>query len=202
MKLAYIIFDFDGVIADTNDVNFALAKALHPEITREDFIAHHDGNVYEEPRIPFTDATSVAYRAQYHAALSESHIARAHEPVVQLAERYALYVVSSSSEDAIRAVLEPSGLASKFARIMGYETHTSKIEKFSMLMREHGVTTDNAVFITDTLGDIREASKVGLTTIAETFGFHDRERLLIGQPHAIADSWDEVLHEIALLEGE
>lgn len=196
----HIIFDFDGVLADTGDVNFAIAKGLHPEITPEDFTAHHDGNVYESPRIPFTTETTTLYFAEYKNRLTHSHLAAAVDPVRHLAtEGRALHIISSSSEDAIRHVLALAEIEPLFVRVMGIETHPSKVEKFQILMREHGVTPDNAVFVTDTLGDIREAKKVGIRTIAETFGFHDRARLALGEPYAIADSWDGIVREIDTL---
>lgn len=199
MRCAHIIFDFDGVLADTGDVNFAISKELHPEITAEDFAAHHDGNVYESPRIPFNDVTRPQYFAEYTNRLDSSHLAAAVEPVRTLSNGRALYIISSTSEASIIQVLESAGVRPLFTRVMGFETHASKEEKFGILMREHGVTTNNSVFITDTLGDVREAKKVGIRTIAETFGFHDRARLALGEPYAIADSWDDIAREIDIL---
>ncbi len=84
------------------------------------------------------------------------------------------------------------GVLELFTKIMGFETHKSKVEKFKILMAEHGVTPENTIFITDTLGDIKEAHKVNIRTIAETFGFHTRERLALGTPFTIVDSWKEI----------
>ena len=89
-------------------------------------------------------------------------------------------------------MLEAAGVLGLFAQILGVETHESKVEKFKILMEHNGITSENAVFITDTLGDIIEARKVGIKTIAETFGFHDRERLAQGEPFTIVDSWEEI----------
>lgn len=49
----YLIFDFDGVIADTFELNKKFSRESGHEFTEEDFLAHHDGNVYENPRIQF-----------------------------------------------------------------------------------------------------------------------------------------------------
>lgn len=118
MRFRYIVFDFDGVLADTADINFSVSKNLHPEITRDDFIAHHDGNVYESPRIPFTPETTIRYYRDYQAALSESHLARAAGPVRTLAADYALYIISSTSEAAIHAVLKSARLDDAFVRVL------------------------------------------------------------------------------------
>ena len=193
-----IIFDFDGVIADTFDINWALSKEHDENATLEDFIAHHDGNVFEEPRIAFDPERVHLFYSEYMKRLMPSHIAQASEPLKRLGEKYALYIISSNAELAITNVLERSGLLQLFTKIMGEKTHKSKVEKFKLLMSQYNITPENTVFVTDTLGDIREAHKVGIRTIAETFGFHNRERLEQGEPFKIVDSWDEI--ELAIFE--
>ncbi len=49
----------------------------------------------------------------------------------------------------------------------------SKVEKFRMMEEKYGVRKNDMLFITDTLGDIREADKAGVPTIAVTWGAHD-----------------------------
>ena len=57
-----------------------------------------------------------------------------------------------------------------------------------MLFEKYDLKPDDCVFITDTLGDILEAKKVNVRSIAVTFGFHDQERLKRGEPlHLVSD---------------
>lgn len=198
-KLQHILFDFDGVIADTADINWALSQEHDKNATYEDFLAHHDGNVFEEPRINFEPEKRHLFHSEYRKRLTSSHIVRAALPLQRLGALYTLHIVSSTSEESIKRALEQSALLELFSRIMGQETHFSKVEKFKMLIQEEGVSPENAVFITDTLGDIKEAHKVGIKTIAETFGFHNRERLEAGEPYAIVDTWNEIEQTIELL---
>ncbi len=53
--LKAIIFDFDGVIGDTYNINHALSQEFDPSISEQDFQDHHNGNVFEEPRIHFQE---------------------------------------------------------------------------------------------------------------------------------------------------
>jgi phosphoglycolate phosphatase len=191
-KLEHIIFDFDGVIADTADINWALSQEHDKGATYEDFLAHHDGNVFEEPRIKFEPEKRHLFHSEYRNRLTPSHLKNAILPLKHLGALYKLHIVSSTSEESINIALEQSGLLELFSRVMGQETHFSKVEKFKMLMQGEGVTPENSIFITDTLGDIKEAHKVGIRTIGETFGFHNRERLEVGEPYAIVDSWEEI----------
>ena len=68
-----------------------------------------------------------------------------------------------------------------------------------MIRDKFNVVLEDAVFITDTLGDVKEAKKLNIKTIAETFGFHNRERLEQGDPYIIVDTWDEIEEEIQKL---
>lgn len=187
-----LIFDFDGVIADTHDINWALSQDHDETATYEDFLAHHDGNVFAEPKIKFKPESVHLFHSEYRQRLTKSHLEQAVDPLRRLGEKYSLYIISSTREVAIKEVLEHSSLLTLFARVMGEETHKSKVEKFKMLLQSEDINPENTLFITDTLGDIKEAHKVGVRTIAETFGFHDRERLQQGNPFTIVDSWDEI----------
>ena len=190
--LKNLIFDFDGVIADTHDINWFLSHEHDETATYEDFLAHHDGNVYAEPRIKFKPESSHLFFDEYRKRVTTSHLEKSIEPLKRLKEKYSLYIISSTSEPVIKEILEKSQILDIFVRILGQETHESKVEKFKMLMEDDVVTSENTVFVTDTLGDIKEAHKVGIKTIAETFGFHNRERLETGEPFKIVDSWEEI----------
>ena len=71
-----------------------------------------------------------------------------------------------------------------------------------MLRDNFQVKFDETVFITDTVGDIKEGNKVGVKVIAETFGFHPRERLEQEESYAVVDSWDEIEEKIRNLAAE
>ena len=191
-KLQHIIFDFDGVIADTADINWALSQEHDSEATYEDFLAHHDGNALLEPRIKFRPENRYLFHSEYRNRLKPSHLENAVLPLQRLGALYTLHIISSTSEESIKIALRQSGLLDLFSRIFGQETHFSKVEKFKILIHEEGVNEGNSVFVTDTLGDIKEAHVVGVKTIAETFGFHNRARLEIGEPYALVDSWEEI----------
>ncbi|MBM3232725.1 HAD family hydrolase [Candidatus Pacearchaeota archaeon] len=86
-----------------------------------------------------------------------------------------------------------------FSEILGFETHKSKEEKFRILFSKHNLKIDECIFVTDTLGDIFEASKVGLRTIAVDFGFHDKGRLKKGKPLMILSKFEDILPAIEKL---
>lgn len=61
-----------------------------------------------------------------------------------------------------------------------------------MLFNKHDFNNEDCIFITDTLGDILEANKVGVKSIAVDFGFHERERLEKGNPFKIISNFKDI----------
>ena len=53
------------------------------------------------------------------------------------------------------------------------------------------------IFITDTLGDIREAAQVAIPAIGVTWGFHPRARLEKGNPLVIVDTPKELYEKVS-----
>ncbi|MFK7937898.1 MAG: HAD family hydrolase [Roseovarius sp.] len=192
-----LIFDFDGVIADTRDALFAMFQDFVPDITPEDFAAHFDGNVYDSPRIKFTKDEAARLHDAYCERLTVEQLSRAVAPIRRLTTMHRLFIISSGDERGIARVLKGAGIHGCFQAVYGHNTHTSKVAKFKMIRDQFNLRFDNAVFVTDTLGDLHEAHAVSLTTIAETFGFHDRGRLEQGAPHMIVDTWEALETAIA-----
>jgi phosphoglycolate phosphatase len=48
-------------------------------------------------------------------------------------------------------------------------------------------------YIGDTVGDIKEARAAGVWTVAVTWGWHSRERLLAARPDFLVDTPEELL---------
>lgn len=196
-----VIFDFDGVIADTRDMLFDIFQTYAHGVTDEDFDAHFDGNVYETPRITFTRDAATRMHEDYCERLHVDLLHDAIDPIRRLQKDYRMFIISSGDERGINRVLEAAGIAETFVSVQGHNTDKSKVVKFKRVRDHYGVDLAKAVFVTDTLGDLREAQNVGVRAIAETFGFHDRARLQIGEPHVIVDTWGQLEAEIHRLHG-
>lgn len=188
-----LIFDFDGVIGDTFDMNWEITNFLHPEVEKIRFqIDHHLGNVFENPVVPFTKDSTEEFYKLYNNKLNLLHIKDSLPCLKKLSKKYNLYIVTSNCEHAIRRVLKDAGVDTYFKHILGQEAHASKVEKFKSLAKTDNLVLQDTYFITDTLGDLLEAEKVSLKSIAITFGYHPEEILNKGKSIATLHSWEEV----------
>ena len=194
-----IIFDFDGVIADTYNLYLELAREVGHDVSHEDFKAHHDGNVYEKPVIPFTKESQEIFFSKCFEKITDIKPFLSKGHIEDLSKGKELYILSSGKEYSIEKFLEHYDLKNYFSEILGQQFHKSKIEKFKYIFNKYKYTPDDVVFISDTLGDILEAHKVGVRTIAVDFGFHERERLERGKPHVIVSNFEELKAEIEKL---
>lgn len=192
MKKPHIMFDFDGVLADTFELTYRLVQTLQKNITKEQYIRHHIGNVYVEPIIPFSEEEMLHFVALYQQRISVLHLQHAVPSLRALSDLYTLHVVSSNCEQAISQVLEKAGVAECIEMVLGRAASRSKVDKFQYLAAQRRFDLSKSVYITDTVGDLREAKQVGLPTIAVTFGYHSYELLHEYQPTRIAHDWQSV----------
>lgn len=188
--MQHIISDFDGVIGDTATMNWTLVQTLHRDVKREAYlIDHHLGNVFEQPVVPFTPQTAARYYELYNERLARAHIERAVPHVHALGQDFRIHIVTSNCEHAIRRVLREAEIESAFGHVLGQEAHASKVEKFRTLLQELALAPTDTVYLTDTVGDLKEAAVVGIPTIAVTFGYHPRQLLEGYDPTAVANDW-------------
>ena len=116
--------------------------------------------------------------------------------IEKLSEKYRLIIISSTITGPIREYMEGHNATRYFTEIMGNDVHKSKVEKIKMVFDKYGVSADDCLFITDTLGDLLEAEKTGVEGIAVSWGFHDSETLQKGNPAALVNTPEELLAEI------
>ena len=114
-----------------------------------------------------------------------------------LKESYMLAIVSSTSKGGITYHLARNNLLQYFSDILGREIHHSKVEKMKMIFERHNVFSQNCIYITDTLGDMREAKEHEMATIGVSWGVHPRETLEQGIPFRIVEKPEELPDAIA-----
>jgi len=196
-KKKIALFDFDGVIADSYSVAFEVNKAVLPGLTEDVFRGFFDGNINDWGK----GAVSANEIQRIRKEFFEKYLPRIKEvkmfpgikeAITKLEKLYTLIVISSTITSPIREFMERYNMAEHFDEIMGNDVHTSKVEKAKMVFKKYGVGAPDCVFITDTLGDMREASLAGVRSIGVTWGFHKKDKLLKGNPFCIIEKPEDL----------
>lgn len=196
-----VMFDFDGVLVNTAEFWFKLHKTSNGEITWEEFEEMSHGNFIETQRARLKN-DSYAYPEDYeskyinalHTVFSVGDIL--HDTVLKLAEKYDLVIVSSASSVIISNFLEKENLLPCFKEVLGYDFHTSKVVKINYLLDKYKIGPEDTVFITETLGDVREANECNVKSIGVTWGLHKEHTLRLGNPEKIIENPIDLLGSV------
>ena len=193
-----IIFDFDGVIHNTFDFHMSRIERFSGEkLSKEEYKNAHDGNFHDSKTNTVLNKDWLLYAESVFHEMSNLKIDnKIFLELLKLKDVYSLFIISSGAEKNISGFLENNNALHLFKAVLGLEFHKSKQEKFKQILKKYNLKKNECVFVTDTLGDILEANKIGIKTIAVDFGFHDRQRLLKGKPLKIISNFNEILPTI------
>jgi phosphoglycolate phosphatase len=203
MRSSLFLFDFDGVLVDSLDlyaeaVTRCLERIGTPIVkNREEYLVLFDGNFYESMAARGVDLTAFAQAAReilpgidYDAMKPFAGLT----PVLDaLRKDHSLVVISSNGYRTIRAILTRFGFDPFFREIFGSDFHFSKKEKIDHALEKYEIPREQAFYIGDTVGDILEARAAGVRSVAVTWGWHDRERLVAVSPDFIVDTPEGLL---------
>ncbi len=173
----------DGVIFNSGSIATEYLKELFPLITKEQQQKLLDGNFYEElaklkllhPEKIETEEEKDARRLRYAENKLQAPIYKGmKELLTQLfADGYIITLNTSATAKNCIPLFEREDILHLFDFIATSETSKSKVEKFAIIKDTYKTDNENMLFITDTLGDVREAKVAGIPTIAVTWGAHD-----------------------------
>ncbi|MBI4122224.1 MAG: HAD family hydrolase [Parcubacteria group bacterium] len=198
-----LLFDVDGVIIDSFDLLYRNITALAKDktgfgIPRERYRALFKGNALQKvmhlagvqsvSEVP--DDIAAALFAGYNQAPVVLGIK---DVLLTLSGRYPMAVVTSTIRQVITEKFTQEGIQDLFSAYFGPEAAVKKDEKINQAMKQFGVTPEQTWFITDTSGDIKEAQKTAIHTVAVTWGFHDQPTLAEVNPDQIVSTPEGLL---------
>lgn len=198
-KKNYILFDFDGVIADSFLPAYKVHKTIHPHNTEENYRKLFEGNInhYNHSQDVHTDACrpEADWFEEYIPVMKKEvkPFPGMKDVVRRLAKEYTLIIISSTISMPIEEFLIEHNIRECFEWVMGNDVHPSKAEKIHMVFKKYNTTGSNCIFITDTLGDMRESYNSGVRAIGVTWGFNKTETLHRGNYYRLVNSPKEIL---------
>lgn len=191
-KEKIIIFDFDGVIADSFHVAFEVNRLARPALTEDRYQAMFNTNIndakHTDPVVNEIDFFT-EYGKRFQTLGIDSGVKKA---VIQLSKQFPLFIVSSTINSIISDYLTRHNIRNCFKDILGYNIEKSKIKKFNMLFEANGYLPEKAAFLTDTVGDIVEARESKINFIVGILGgYQNKQTLEAGQPDAMVENMSE-----------
>lgn len=187
-----ILFDFDGVLVNTLEFSYKIHKRKNPNFTWERFQSYSDGNFHDGytkavesgEHIPTDDFPKQYKDELVHITIHDI----LHDAVLSLATNYNIAIISSTTSNVIKDFITQENLNGCFTDVLGMDVHTSKVVKIKSIIEKYNILQNEAVLITDTLGDIKEANECGIPSIGVTWGLHDRKTLEKGNPVTIIEN--------------
>lgn len=208
-KSFLIIFDFDGVLADSLNV---FEKAMLEKLTelgysfvksKKDILDLFDKNVvhsliekgmtaeHMKDTWVHLNNTSAKQNIPLFDGISDM--------LCKLSKKCELSIISSNSSTLIKKVLNKNRVHSCFSKISGGESFADKATRIRESMLETGSNGTSTFYVGDTVGDIIEGNKAKVTTIGATWGWHDEKKLKKAAPHYIVHKPSELTKLITKL---
>ncbi len=186
-----VIFDFDGVIADSVDIKtraFAYLFKEYPQSVRDEVVKYHLENGGKSRYVKFkyyyenilkkeyTDETGEKLAAEFSEFVFEEvvrcpYIKGAIEFIENNHENYYFFIVSGTPDGEIKAIAEKRGISKYFKEVLG--TPAKKDEWVRYILHKYNLLPDETVFIGDAYDDYKGASENGCRFIGVNSGGHN-----------------------------
>lgn len=201
MHKKIVLFDFDGVIAHTLKYSFDIHKKVNSDFSWAEFQDMSEGNFFDGYKEKLQSGKHVHpeyFQEEYQEQLQALSIEKSMgEEIKKLSSSgYVLFVVSSTNTKYIREFLEKEKILSYFKDILGSDVHLSKVIKIQSILYSESILPNQCVFITDTVGDIKEAQKCKVSSIGVSWGLHSKEKLEKEGAYTVLVSPDELMKKI------
>lgn len=173
----------DGVLFDSIPFAEEFYLQSHPGMTSDMYKEIHAGNFHEEAHkySHLKKEETEEERIKRHAFYAEKKkTTPMFEGVKELLEDlhdslYILVINTNAFDRNCLPLMDSSNITNLFDCIYTAEVSKSKVEKFKIIENKYNVSKEEILFITDSLGDVREADMASIPTVAVTWGVHNKE---------------------------
>lgn len=206
----HIVFDFDGTLADSEEVCFQLlneigARHRYRQIDRNQLraikrLAYPDR--LRELGVPITHVPFLAIEArrEYRAKVASLRpFAGVREALLRLkADGFVLHVLSSNAVPSIRDFLVTHGM-DVFKTINCERNFFGKHIGLKRFLRTHGLRHDDVIYLADEVRDVEACRKIDLPIISVAWGFDPAESLRSANPDCTAHTPSEAVQMLVAM---
>lgn len=197
----YVVFDFDGTLADTLDEIKRIAKKEFG-LTEEDFDVIRDEGLWDlikSPTVSLRNITKLAFigiKSKMEDVSDIELFPDVLDVLKTLKKDYKLGIVSSNSEDIIARTLKKNGVDNLFDFIYSDSSFFGKRLVLKRMCKKYGIKTDEVIYIGDEDRDIIASKKNKIKNIAVSWGFNSVENLKRESPDFLIHHPREILEKI------
>jgi phosphoglycolate phosphatase len=206
MTRKLFLFDFDGVLVESLDVyvraiKWSLENIGMPIVKNEaDYLDLFDDNFYASLQKRGVDLDSffnalLAYSKMHDGDYyNDVKLFSFMPPILDaLCKEHILGIISSNAIGAIEKIFTRYQYDGCFKIILGSDFAFSKKDKIIYALDKFQMNREDTYYIGDTAGDIKEGKLAGVLTVAVTWGWHSREKLLAANPDYLIDAAETLL---------
>ena len=199
--MALIIFDFDGVLADTLNDLIQFGQEVCDELGIKHVVKKDDlsnleimsfasfGRACEVPE-HLVDEFVQSCLKRFAEKKSPPAIFNGLSNIVRnLAIDHTIAIITTNSSQNVNAFLIEHGLDECIHAVYGVDIPGSKAQKISIARNQFpaGTKRESVFMVGDSLSDISAAKEASVTSIAVTWGHQSLEHLLSGEPDYVVN---------------
>lgn len=200
-----LIFDFDGVLADSLQPMLTYAGQVCQELgypcepTQADLEALERMEFSEFGRqlgIPEEKIGAFVTRnfELFSSREDSLRITPGMESVIQaLAERAILAIVTGNSSKVVGKFLEKYAIKDKFRIVLSGEDEGNRVEKILKVISLNSGANGEVYMIGDAVSDIRAAREAGIISIAIGWGHQSMEKLITETPDFVIEQPEDLI---------
>ena len=197
--VAFLIFDFDGTIADTLETIVRITNRIAPEYgyspTTPEKLKYYQSlstkEMLKQSEIPLFRLPFLLRRVRREMGTELHQVDVAPDLISTLHELTArgheLMVMSSNSRRNIEHFLERHNIRSLFTSVQGGVGLLSKSRVLRRIIQRGGIDFSQVIYVGDETRDVDASNQVGVLVAAVAWGFSSREALAAQGPAFLID---------------
>lgn len=196
----YIVFDFDGTLADTFDVIKTIAMQEYGEYDIDIDLFKSEGakGMLKKLDIPRWKIPGMILNVT--SKLRSSKEIKLFPGIVDMLnvmkKDYKIGIVSSNSQEIINATLREYEMDDLFEFVYSESSLFGKHLVLKKMCSKYKIDPLDVIYVGDEDRDIVAAKKANIKTIAVTWGFNSKEKLSRENPDYLVDSPMEILEAL------
>ncbi len=197
----YIVFDFDGTLADTFGVIKEIAQREYG-LTEEDFeIIREEGlwDLIKSPTVSLRNITKMAFigiKSKMEDITDIELFPDVVEVLKTLKKDYRLGIVSSNSSENIVKTLKKNGVEDLFDFVYSDSSFFSKHLVLKRMCKRYGMKVNEVIYIGDEDRDIIASKKNKIKSVAVSWGFNSVDNLMRESPDFLVKNPKEILEKV------